>query len=634
VQTPYIVEVSKNNQEPTEEADDNDYNGPLDPKKTVHRNYGINYGLVLMMQLLGIGPDGLGIIFAFLGIATSKGCYDKWKQLQDEVGIAEEDVYNKVIKENMEQELQFLRDQAKKDFNKWYFEEGGRNCTEAVKIQKMRDLLHINPDGRIGIAVQCDEGWQKRAIGFSGGNSKSGHNLAIGCGTLKILNKVVYSKQCTTCQWYRKRNRPLPGHRCSKNFDKQMSSKSMEAKATVQHKLDIDTGDTGAYVHTLLTDDDSTVRANMLHSYKAVADRDYPGWNEEGGVGKAGTDWPYDVKVNKKGGTYKHYHNDYGKIPLALTAVSKFISDVGHRVKCIAKMIFSFKYKSKKPEEKGEIGLHKWECLKLKKLAGYYFKDPANQELPFEEFKCKAHCIYLHHFNDHSCCNESWCKVLKSRRQIDPLPLTEQYMKRFRCKEKDRELFLLLKKGYETYLRDEALLQIHHLYSTNKNESLNRRITSVAPKDRYFSGTMSLSDRVSKVVITDSIGYMNGYKRILHKVNSSLELPPILQEWCKRKDRRYFMNDLHHKKPEVKKRRMEAINKEIAAGRLSDIKSLKEGYNYGAGIAMDRNTYCNEESSEGGNKEEEEEAQMYLDRVDAEVVVHDSETKHVSGLVL
>ena len=611
IQTPNLLKRSNNaagDGGPVEGNNMDQELTPEHPKWTAQRQYGINHGLVLMIQLLGIGSDGLGIIFAFLGIASASRNYDKWKHLQDMIGVAEEAVCDEVLKENMKEELDVLRAKAKKDFNEWYFDgDHGSNASEQEKVNKMRDLLHINPEGRIGIPVQCDEGWQRRAIGFSGGMSKSGHNLAVGCNTLKILNKVVYSMQCTTCQWYKKRQRQVPQHRCSHNFSNNHSSKSMEAKATVQHKLDIDGGTTGAYIHTLLTDDDSTVRANILHSYHAVADRDYPGWNDGGGVGKGGTDWPYELRTNTKGGLYKHYYKDYGKLPLHLTAVSSFISDIGHRVKCIAKMIFLYKYKSKKPEERGEIGLHKWECLKLKKQAGYYFKQAENQDLPYELFCQRSHCIYLHHFNDHSCCNEAWCKVLKSKRRHNPITLTETYRKRFRDKEKDKELFLLLKnKGYASYLTADMLRQVYHKFSTNKNESLNRRITSVAPKDRYFSGTMSLSDRISNVAITDSIGYLQGLQRILKKVDPRLELPPVLLEWCRRKDKKCKSISIHWKRPEVKKRRMEAINAAINAGRLSEERSKREGFDYGSGVALDSTIYCDNDSNAEAIAEESE----------------------------
>ena len=251
-------------------------------------------------------------------------------------------------------------------------------------------------------------------------------------------------------------------------------------------------------------------------------------------------------------------------------------------------MIFGHKYKSKNPEKVGEIGLHKWECLKLKKQTGYFFKGPDNQALPFDIFKDRCHCIYLHHFNDHSQCNVSWCKVLKSQRQDNPLQLSQEYLSKFRSKDGDQKLFKMLKEDFAKFLMEDALLQVYHLFTTNKNESLNRRVTAVAPKDRFFSGTMSLYDRISNVVITDSVGYCKGLQRILKKIEGeAIELPLILMEWCKRKDRRMKKEGIHRKLPEVKRRRAAAINAEIRAGYLRDRRSKEEGMDYGSGIALD-----------------------------------------------
>jgi hypothetical protein len=554
------------------------------PKATTSfSDYYINYSLVLMMQLLGVGPDGLGIIFGFLGLAASKGQYAKWKQIQNVVGIAEEEVAKAVMKDNLEEEIEAVKATAKEQFNEWYFRGGGSTKPTDERVQRMRTLLKMQGD-RVGIGVSMDGAWQRRAIGLGSGNSHSGHNMAVGCHTGKIINLVVYSKSCITCNRYKKKNLPRPQHRCPKNFDRRQSSKSMEPKASVQHKLDIDRGESKAYIHTLLTDDDSTVRSNMIHSYSAVANRDYPGWNQDGGCGKGGTDWPYCVKVSKKGVTYKHYYSDKGKIPLDLPPIQTFLSDIGHRVKCIGKMVFKMKVRTENPNE---IGLQRWECLKLKKQAGYFLKQPANQELPFDTFKKRVHCIYLHHFNDHSCCDVSWCKVLKSRRTEEPLQLTPAYLAKFRCRQRDAELFQRVKNGYAPYLTDTQLKMVYHKFSSNKNESLNRRVTAVAPKDRYFSGTKSLNDRICNVVVTDSVGYVQGFRRILHKIDNELILSPVIEEWCYRKDQTMTREDTHRKKPEVKQRRAEAINKEIREGKLADARSKRDGMDYGSGIALE-----------------------------------------------
>ena len=102
----------------------------------------------------------------------------------------------------------------------------------------------------------------------------------------------------------------------------------MEGEAAVQHCVNIGTQPTGAYVvYTLVTDDDSTVRANIEHSYKAIAERDYPGYKR-----RADTDWPYymDERKNKP-----VFLLDKGFLPLHCPAGKEWLSDdVGHSALC------------------------------------------------------------------------------------------------------------------------------------------------------------------------------------------------------------------------------------------------------------------------------------------------------------
>jgi hypothetical protein len=134
-----------------------------DPTKTKFSDYTINYCLVLMMQLLGIGPDGLSIIFAFLGIACNKGGYQKWKQLQDNIGSTEQVLCKEVMDGNMKEEIKYMKEKAKEQFNDWFFEDGGNSATEQEKVAKMQELLNIK-NGRVGITAQMDHAWQKQKI--------------------------------------------------------------------------------------------------------------------------------------------------------------------------------------------------------------------------------------------------------------------------------------------------------------------------------------------------------------------------------------------------------------------------------------------------------------------------------------
>ena len=354
----------------------------------------------------------------------------------------------------------------------------------------------------------------------------------------------------------------------------------MEGTAAVQHCLNIGTQPTvGAYVHTLVTDDDSTVRANTKHSYKAIADRDYPGYRR-----RADTDWPFYMD-NSKDPPKQMFLKDKGLLPLHCPEVRQWLSDVGHRVKCIGGAVFAMEAKSKKALETG-THLSKGECLKLKKYAGYFLKTPENQELPFQVFCRRAPCMYLHHFNDHSCCSDKWCKALQSERQDNPIPLPPNYSKRFRCKKNHNStLFKKVKAAMEDYLvTNDALKQVYHKYITQKNESLNRKVTVVAPKDKFFGNTRTLQDRVHQVLIEDSVGYYHGLRRLLQKIG--IPFDNMVREQSRRRDKLQSMLSKHRKKSSVKAKRSAKQYAAIKASNEQDKAAFNAGISYGSGIAL------------------------------------------------
>ena len=65
----------------------------------------------------------------------------------------------------------------------------------------------------------------------------------------------------------------------------------------------------------------------------------------------------------------------------------------------------------------------------------------------------------------------------------------------------------------KTYLSKKSLKMCTHNFWTQKNKSLNRKATAMAPKDRFYGGTASLSNRLKMVAIVDSIGYEKGLKK-------------------------------------------------------------------------------------------------------------------------
>ena len=113
------------------------------------------------------------------------------------------------------------------------------------------------------ITISFDMGWNKRSSG-NRYDSLSGHALAIGCLSNKILNVVVSSKICRQCSIARKNGEEPPEHVCPQNYEG--SSKAMEADAAltlykgIYHKYD-----KKIHLKAVVADDDSSIRALLKH---------------------------------------------------------------------------------------------------------------------------------------------------------------------------------------------------------------------------------------------------------------------------------------------------------------------------------------------------------------------------------
>jgi hypothetical protein len=94
-----------------------------------------------------------------------------------------------------------------------------------------------------------------------------------------------------------------------------------------------------AYIRQIVTDDDSTTRANLRHSIKAVLNDQFG----EGGWTK-GEHWPRVDHDDPK----SKFVADNGLMPLWVPAVLLYLCDISHRVKVIGSMCYDIK-KGKDP---------------------------------------------------------------------------------------------------------------------------------------------------------------------------------------------------------------------------------------------------------------------------------------------
>ena len=98
-------------------------------------------------------------------------------------------------------------------------------------------------------------------------NPLSGHMFVLEGYLKEILERCLYAKTCRTCTNAEKKKRDPRAHKCPKNYAG--SSKAMEAQEALQLVKDL-WQVPKAWVKRVVSDDDSSIRSILCHSYKSV----------------------------------------------------------------------------------------------------------------------------------------------------------------------------------------------------------------------------------------------------------------------------------------------------------------------------------------------------------------------------
>lgn len=131
------------------------------------------------------------------------------------------------------------------------------------------------------------------------------------------------------------------------------------------------------------------------------------------------------------------------------------------------------------------------------------------------------------------------------------------------------------------------LTMMYHPYSSQKNEAINQAIATVAPKNKTFCKTMSLTDRINLVIIIDSVRYEVGIARIISALSGCTNAPMvILKTWLKRRDSKKNWIREHAKKRSVKQKHARKQRNKIRAQTAQELKGRRTGGYYGTGIAI------------------------------------------------
>ena len=120
--------------------------------------------MAILTQKLGIGFRGLDAIMAFLGIAANHGSDWKWNRLFDRLGLAEQEVADRTMHNNLLEEKRLTIQAADENIQRWLLTEAGSNAT-TDEIEARRKALLFIDDNKIGVTVSSDgASWQKKVL--------------------------------------------------------------------------------------------------------------------------------------------------------------------------------------------------------------------------------------------------------------------------------------------------------------------------------------------------------------------------------------------------------------------------------------------------------------------------------------
>ena len=118
----------------------------------------------------------------------------------------------------------------------------------------------------------------------------------------------------------------------------------------------------------------------------------------------------------------------------------------------------------------------------------------------------------------HKYCGD-WCSRL---RQTEAERVANKKM--YRCKTKDAKLYSILLNKIERFITEQALDEVGHGMDTLVNESFNNSVAWVAPKNKVYSSSDSLRNRIAVCLGINGLGTYEYYKLLFERLNISMPI--------------------------------------------------------------------------------------------------------------
>ena len=143
-----------------------------------------------------------------------------------------------------------------------------------------------------------------------------------------------------------------------------------------------------------------------------------------------------------------------------------------------------------------------------------------------------------------------------------------------------------MKEIYERFTTPQNLEQCRHGFTTQSNEAFNTSIATLAPKNKTYGTTMSLTNRVVIAIGVKNLGRVRFWERVYEKLQISI--PKRFLSHLENLDRYFIAKQKKESTPAFKRKRSKRNNEKITA----EVVKAKQSRNkeYGTGIGFDDRT--------------------------------------------
>ena len=310
-------------------------------------------------------------------------------------------------------------------------------------------------------------------------------------------------------------------------------------------------------VKDLITDDDSSIKAKVKWS------------NEDYMLNNNTAERPRIINRNGN----EVLRPNHGELPRNIPEPG-FLADPNHRKKTLKGEL----YRHLKKRKSERFDLTKVDVMRISTNFAYCVRTLSTKTE--DEYVSAGKAVVEHHFDNHTFCGDFCKRKLLSNEE------REASNKIYRSKEKNKKLYVFLTSTVARFISFSALKEVAHGSDTQVNESLNNFVAWLAPKNKTYSGSMSLSNRISVALGINSVGTLVYFGRLFAKLG--IAVAPDVRHYLTKQQRTRAYRIQQYKKKEVKKVRNLKLHQRLREySEKLIIKKEGKGAVYQPGIGMD-----------------------------------------------